>query len=172
EGDRRGIVGLLKVEEIVKEPEMVAGRVRSTVSDDLSKMGLEVVSFTIKRVTDEQDYINNMGRPDVARIRRDAEIAQAEAERDIAIRRAIASREAALAQAQADQERVIAQAASQTRQAEAQRDLDLKRAEYEAAVNEQKAIAEKAYEISANQSQQKVVAEQVRVQQAEKQEQL
>src|SRR5690349_14596333 len=75
EGHLRGIVGLLKVEELVKEPEMVAGRVRQTVADDLSKMGLEVVSFTIKRVTDEAEYINNMGRPDVARIRRDAEIA-------------------------------------------------------------------------------------------------
>jgi flotillin len=172
EGHLRGIVGLLKVEEIVKEPEMVAGRVRQTVADDLSKMGLEVVSFTIKRVTDEQEYINNMGRPDVARIRRDAEIAAAEAERDIAIKKAAASREAALAQAQADQERVIAQSASQTRQAEAQRDLDLKKAEYEASVRQQRAVAEKAYDIASNQEQQKVVAEQVRVQQAEKQEQL
>src|SRR5207244_6168720 len=99
EGDRRGIVGLLKVEEIVKEPEMVAGRVRQTVADDLSKMGLEVVSFTIKRVTDEQEYINNIGRPDVARIRRDAEIAAAEAERDIAIKKAGASRGGGLAHA-------------------------------------------------------------------------
>jgi flotillin len=172
EGHLRGIVGLLKVEEIVKEPEMVAGRVRQTVADDLSKMGLEVVSFTIKRVTDEAQYINNMGRPDVARIRRDAEIAAAEAERDIAIKKAAASREAALAQAQADQERVIAQAASQTRQAEAQRDLDLKKAEYEASVRQQRAVAEKAYDIASNQEQQKVVAEEVRVQQAEKQEQL
>jgi flotillin len=172
EGHLRGIVGLLKVEEIVKEPEMVAGRVRQTVADDLSKMGLEVVSFTIKRVTDEQEYINNMGRPDVARIRRDAEIAAAEAERDIAIKKASATREAALAQAAADQERVIAQAASQTRQAEAQRDFDLKKAEYEASVRQQRAIAEKAYDITANQEQQKVVAEQVRIEQAEKQEQL
>src|SRR5437879_1181511 len=47
------IVGLLKVEEIVKEPEIVAGRVRDSVSDDLNKMGLDVVSFTIKKVIDE-----------------------------------------------------------------------------------------------------------------------
>ena len=134
EGHLRGIVGLLKVEQIVKEPEMVAGRVRETVADDLSKMGLEVVSFTIKKVMDDQDYINNMGRPDVARIKREADIAQAEAERDTAIERAMASREAAIAQAQADQERVIAQTASETRQAEATRDLEVKQAEYEATV--------------------------------------
>jgi flotillin len=172
EGHLRGIVGLLTVEQIVKEPEMVAGRVRQTVADDLSKMGLEVVSFTIKKVMDEKDYINNMGRPDVARIRREAEIAQAEAERDIAIKRATTAREAAIAQAEADQERVIAQAASQTRQAEASRDLEMKKAEYEASVNQRRATAAKAYDIAANQAQQKVVTEQVRIDQAQKQEQL
>jgi flotillin len=172
EGHLRGIVGLLTVEQIVKEPEMVAGRVRETVADDLSKMGLEVVSFTIKKVMDDKDYINNMGRPDVARIARQADIAQAEAERDTAIKRAQAAREAAIAQAQADQERVIAQTASETRQAEATRDLEVKRAEYEASVNSQRAVAEKAYEIAANQQQQQVVAEQVRIEQAQRQEQI
>src|ERR687885_344618 len=172
EGHLRGIVGLLKVEEIVKEPEIVAGRVRDSVSDDLTKMGLEVVSFTIKKVIDENDYINNMGRPDIARIKREADIAQAEAERDTAIRRAMAMREAAVAQAQADQERVIAQTASEAKQAEASRDLEVKRAEYEAAVRRQRALAEKAYEIAANEAQQKVVAEQVRVDQVQRQEQI
>src|SRR6266511_258885 len=116
EGHLRGIVGLLTVEHMVKEPEMVSGRVRETVADDLSKMGLEVVSFTIKKVQDEKEYIQNMGRPDVARIKREADIAQAEAERDTAIKRAQAARESAVAQALADQERVIAQTASQAKQ--------------------------------------------------------
>jgi len=172
EGHLRGIVGLLKVEEIVKEPEIVAGRVRDSVSDDLNKMGLEVVSFTIKKVIDENDYINNMGRPDIARIKREADIAQAEAERDTAIRRAMAMREAAVAQAQADQERVIAQTASETRQAEATRDLEVKKADYEASVRTQRAAAEKAYDIAANQAQQKVIAEQVRIDQVQRQEQI
>jgi flotillin len=172
EGHLRGIVGLLKVEEIVKEPEIVAGRVRDSVSDDLTKMGLEVVSFTIKKVIDENDYINNMGRPDIARVKREADIAQAEAERDTAIRRAMAMREAAVAQAAADQERVIAQTASQTKQAEATRDLEVKKAEYEASVRTQTALAEKAYDISSNQAQQKVIAEQVRIDQVQRQEQI
>jgi flotillin len=172
EGHLRGIVGLLKVEEIVKEPEIVAGRVRDSVSDDLNKMGLEVVSFTIKKVIDENDYINNMGRPDIARVKREADIAQAEAERDTAIRRAMAMREAAVAQAAADQERVIAQTASEAKQAEATRDLEVKRADYEAVVRTQRALAEKAYDISSNQAQQKVVAEQVRIEQVQRQEQI
>ena len=88
EGHLRGIIGQLTVEQIVKEPEMVADRMRSTCADDMSKMGLEVVSFTIKEVRDKNEYITNMGRPDVARIKRDADVAAAEAERDTAIRRA------------------------------------------------------------------------------------
>src|SRR5262245_44324324 len=61
EGHLRGIIGQLTVEQIVKEPEMVADRMRSTCSDDLSKMGLEVISFTIKEVRDKNEYISNMG---------------------------------------------------------------------------------------------------------------
>lgn len=172
EGHLRGIVGQLTVEQIVKEPEMVSAKMRGTVADDLSRMGLEVVSFTIKEVKDENEYISNMGKPDIARIRREADIAAAEAERDTTIKRAQAMREAAIAQAEADQERVIAQTASEAKQAEAQRDLDLKRAEYESSVKSQQAATDKAYEISANQSQQQVVAEQVKIDQVQRQEQI
>ena len=91
EGHLRGIIGQLTVEEIVKQPEMVGERMRSTCADDLNKMGLDVISFTIKEVRDKNEYIVNMGRPDVARIKRDADVAAAEADRDTAIRRAIAS---------------------------------------------------------------------------------
>src|SRR5207253_11086369 len=90
EGHLRGIIGQLTVEQIVKEPEMVGDRVRSTCAGDMTKMGLEVISFTIKEVRDKSEYITNMGRRDVARIKRDAEVATAEAERDIAIKRALA----------------------------------------------------------------------------------
>src|SRR6202165_4525204 len=115
EGHLRGIIGQLTVEEIVKQPEMVADRMRSTCAEDMTKMGLEVISFTIKEVRDKNEYIANMGRPDVARIKRDADVAAAEADRDTAIKRALAQRESAIAKAQADQERVIAEAASQAR---------------------------------------------------------
>src|SRR3984885_1777298 len=129
EGHLRGIIGQLTVEQIVKEPEMVGDRMRATCADDMNKMGLEVISFTIKEVRDKNEYITNMGRPDVARIRRDADVASAEADRDTAIKRAIALRESATAKAQADQERVAAETASLARQAEAQRDLEVKKAQ-------------------------------------------
>src|SRR5437868_5845175 len=172
EGHLRGIIGQLTVEQIVKEPEMVADRMRSTCSDDLNKMGLEVVSFTIKEVKDKNEYIANMGRPDVARIKRDADVAAAEAERDTAIKRAEALRESAIAKARADQERVLAETLSQAKQAEAQRDLDIKKATYSELIKKQQAQADKAYEIQANIQQQTVIAEAVKVQQIEKEQQI
>jgi flotillin len=172
EGHLRGIVGQLTVEEIVKQPEMVADRMRATSADDMDKMGLEIVSFTIKEVRDKNEYIMNMGRPDVVRIKREADIASAEAERDTAIRRAQAMREAAIAQAQADQERVMAETASATKQAEAQRDLETKRAEYMATVRKQQAMADKSYDIQANIMQQQVAAEQVRIERIQREEQI
>ena len=145
EGHLRGIIGQLTVEQIVKEPEMVADRMRGTCADDMSKMGLEVVSFTIKEVRDKNEYITNMGRPDIVRIKRDAEIATAEAERDTAIRRANATREAAVAKAAADQERVLAETQSLAKQAAAQRDLDISKAQFSEQSRKQQASADKAY---------------------------
>jgi flotillin len=168
EGHLRGIIGQLSVEQIVKEPEMVGDRLRATCADDMNKMGLEVVSFTIKEIRDKNEYITNMGRPDISRIKRDAEIATAEAERDTAIKRAEAQRAAAVATAQADQERVFAQTLSQAKQAESQRDLDIKKAQYLETTKKQQAQADKAYDIQANVMQQQVVAEQVKVRQVEK----
>src|SRR5215469_11657290 len=172
EGHLRGIIGQLTVEQIVKEPEMVGERMRATCAEDMSKMGLEVISFTIKEVRDKNEYIANMGKPDVARIKRDAEMAQADAERDTAIKRATALREAAVAKAQADQERVIAETASQSRQAQAQRDLDISKAQFAEQSRKQLAQADKAYEIQTNVMQQQVTAEMVKVQQVEKEGQI
>jgi len=168
EGHLRGIIGQLTVEEIVKQPEMVADRMRSTCAEDMNKMGLEVISFTIKEVKDQNDYISNMGRPDVARIKKDADVATAEAERDTAIKRAEAQRAAAVAKAQADQERVLAETLSQAKQAEAERDLAIKRAQYLETTKKQQATADKTYEIQTNVMQQLLIAESVKVQRVEK----
>src|SRR6476619_1720092 len=172
EGHLRGIIGQLTVEQIVKEPEMVGERMRSTCADDMNKMGLGVVSFTIKEVRDKNEYIVNMGRPDTARIRRDADVAAAEADRDTAIKRAEAMRASAIAKAQADQERVLAETLSQAKQAEATRDLQIKQANYQETVKKQQAQADKAYEIQTNVMQQQVIAEAVRVQQVEREQQI
>ena len=172
EGHLRGIIGQLTVEEIVKQPEMVGERMRSTCADDMNKMGLEVISFTIKEVRDKNEYISNMGRPDIARIRRDADVAAAEAERDTAIKRAEAMRASAVARAQADKERVLAETLSQAAQAEATRDLEIKKANYQETIQKQKASADKAYELQTNVMQQQVIAEQVKIQRVERESQI
>jgi flotillin len=172
EGHLRGIIGQLSVEQIVKEPEMIGERMRATCADDLNKMGLMVISFTLKEVRDKNEYIVNMGKPDVARIKRDADVASAEAERDTAIRRADASRASAVATAEAAQKTVEAQTLSQAKQAEFQRDLEVKKANYLETVNRQKAQADKAYEIQENIMKQQVVAEAIKIQQTEKEQQI
>src|SRR5215510_11854505 len=172
EGHLRGIIGQLTVEEIVKQPEMVAERMRSTCAEDMNKMGLEVISFTIKEVRDKNEYITNMGRPDIARIRRDADVAAAEAERDTAIKRAEATRAAAVAKAQADQERVMAETLSAAKQAEAQRDLEVKKATFKEMTTKQQAQADKAYELQTNVMQQQVIAEAVKIRQIEKEQEI
>jgi flotillin len=172
EGHLRGIIGQLTVEEIVKQPDMVSDRMRSTCAADMDKMGLEVISFTIKEVRDTNEYIANMGKPDVARIKRDAEVATAEADRDIAIKRAMATREAAVAKAQADQERVLAETLSMAKQAEAQRDLEVKKAQFLEVSKRQQAQADKAYDIQSNIMLQQVMAEQVKIQQVEREQQV
>src|SRR6266516_4481088 len=154
EGHLRGIVGQLTVEELVKEPENVGEKMLKTVTPDMEKMGLEVISFTIKDVRDKNQYIDNMGRPQTAQIKKQADIALALALRDTQIQQANAQREAAVAKAAADQERVKAETESLALQAASQRNLSLKKAEFDAEVKKQQASADKAYDIQANMMQQ------------------
>src|SRR6266581_2138753 len=168
EGHLRGIVGQLTVEDLVKDPENVGSKMLKTVTPDMEKMGLEVISFTIKDVRDKNEYITNMGRPQIAQIRKQADIATALAQRDTQIQQANASREAAVAKSAADQERVKAETVSLALQAESQRNLSLKKASFDAEVKTQQASADKAYDIQANMMQQQVVTEAVKVTEVEK----
>jgi len=172
EGHLRGIVGQLTVEELVKDPENVGSKMLKTVTPDMEKMGLEVISFTIKDVRDKNDYISNMGRPQIVEIRKTADIASALAQRDTQIQQANASREAAVAKSAADQGRVKAETESLALQAESQRNLALKKAAFDAEVKKQQATADKTYDIQANLMQQQVVTEAVKVTEAEKQAQI
>jgi flotillin len=168
EGHLRGIVGQLTVEELVKDPENVGAKMLKTVTPDMEKMGLEVISFTIKDVRDQNEYITNMGRPQIAQIRKQADIAAALAQRDTQIQQANASREAAVAKSAADQERVKAETESLALQAESQRNLALKKAAFDAEVKTKQATADKSYDIQANLMQQQVVTESVKVTEVEK----
>jgi flotillin len=113
-----------------------------------------------------------MSRPEVARNKQMAEIAEAEATRNVAIRSAETQRESAQARAKADQDRVLAESLSRTAQAEAQRDLEVKQAEYNATISRQKAEADRAYEIQSSVAQQTLVEEQSKVQIIQKQQEV
>ena len=170
EGHLRGIIGPLTVEEIVKPAEMVGDRMRSTCADDMNEMGLKVISFTIKEVRDKNEYITDMGRPDVARIKRDADVATAEADRDTAIKRAVASgsrrgQGAGRPGAGRGRDRLAGEAS------EAQRDLEVKKA-HSRVGQAPAAQADKAYEIQGNIMQRQVRAEEVKIHQVEKEQEV
>ena len=93
EGHLRAILGQLTVEEVYRNRDKFAQEVQSVAARDLRKMGLQIVSFTIKDVRDKNGYLEALGKPRIAIVKRDAEIAEAEAIRDARIRKAVATEE-------------------------------------------------------------------------------
>jgi len=161
EGHLRAILGTMTVEEIYQNRDAFAQRVQEVAAGDLANMGLGIVSFTIRDIRDGQGYLDALGKPRIAQVKRDAIIAQAEADRDSQIRSAQAK--------QAGQE---AQFAADTKIAEAQRDYQSNVAQYQATVNQQKAQADLAYDLQKFKTGQLVKAEEVQVNIVEKQKQI
>jgi flotillin len=127
----------------------------------MANMGLGIVSFTIRDIRDSQGYLDALGKPRIAQVKRDAVIAQAEADRDSMIRSAQAT--------QAGQE---AKFVADTKIAEAQRDYQSNVAQYQATVNQKKAEADLAYDLQKYKTGQLVKAEEVQVTIVEKQKQI
>ena len=169
EGHLRGIVGTLTVEEIVKDPEMVQSRMLATCQLDLSKMGLEVRSFTIKNVKDANGYIANMGKPEIARVLKEALIAQAIAEKETETTKAAANRDSAIAKTNAEQARVTAETASQSQQAENVKDLNLKKAKYDTEVETARADKENAYNLRTAELKQNLTEQEWKIKEIERQ---
>ena len=161
EGHLRAILGTMTVEEIYQNRDAFASKVQEVAAGDMANMGLTIVSFTIRDIRDTQGYLDALGKPRIAQVKRDAIIAQAEADRDSQIRSAQAK--------QAGQE---AQFAADTKIAEAQRDYQSNVAQYQATVNLQKAQADLAYDLQKFKTGQLVKAEEVQVQIVEKQKQI
>ena len=161
EGHLRAILGTMTVEEIYQNRDAFAQKVQEVAAGDMGNMGLGIVSFTIRDIRDGQGYLDALGKPRIAQVKRDAIIAQAEADRDSVIRSAQAN--------QAGQE---AKFLADTKVAEAQRDYQSNVAQYQAAVNVQKAQADLAYDLQKFKTGQLVKAEEVQVQIVEKQKQI
>ncbi len=161
EGHLRAILGTMTVEDIYQNRDAFASKVQEVAAGDMANMGLTIISFTIRDIRDNQGYLEALGKPRIAQVKRDAQIAQAEADRDAMIRSAQAT--------QAGQE---AKFIADSKIAEAQRDYQSNVATYQAAVNQKKAEADLAYDLQKYKTGQLVKAEEVQVNIVEKQKQI
>ncbi len=161
EGHLRAIIGTLSVEEIYRNRDQFAGSVQEVAVSDMANMGLQIVSFTLKDIRDSHGYLDALGKPRTAEIKRDAIIAQAEADRDANIKAANARQLGEIAKIEAD-----------TRIAEANRDFNSRKAEYDAAVNLKRAEADLAYDIQKAKTSQALKKEEVGIAVVEKEQQI
>ncbi len=152
EGHLRSILGTLTVEEINNDRQSFAQKLTSEAAVDLEKMGLGVDVLTIQEITDEEGYLDALGKKRTAEVKRDATIGEAEAERDAKIKSAVALQMGERAKYAAEAE--IAQA---------QRDFMTRQAQYQAEIEAEKARAAQAGPLSEAKARQGVVAEEVKV---------
>ncbi|WP_409050764.1 flotillin family protein [Shouchella clausii] len=161
EGHLRSILGSMTVEEIYKNRERFSQEVQKVASQDLAKMGLVIVSFTIKDLRDTNGYLESLGKPRIAQVKRDADIATAEADKETRIRQANANMEA--------QRSEIERA---TEIAEAEKNNQLKVAAYRSEQEQAKAQADQAYHLQEARSKQEVTEQQMQIQIIERQKQI
>lgn len=135
EGHLRAVTGTMMLEDIYLRRDQLARAARVAAAQDLAAMGLEIVSLTVRGISDAQGYLDAMGRPRIAQAKRDAVIGESEADR-------------VAQQARFDAEAKIEQY---------HRDLELSRTAYEAEVRGNRAEADLAYDLAHNR-----VAKQVR----------
>jgi flotillin len=159
EGHLRSILGTLTVEEVNSDRQSFAQKLTSEAAADLEKMGLGVDVLTIQEISDEEEYLNALGKRRTAEVKRDATIGEAEAMRDSKIKSAQALQAGETAKFQAEAE--IAQA---------QRDFSIRQAQYQAEIETQKARSLQAGPLSEASARQAVVAEEVKVERTRTQE--
>merc|ERR1719429_565952 len=138
EGHLRAILGTLTVEEVYKDRDMFANLVRDIAKPDVGKMGIEILSFTIKDVFDNVDYPASLGKAQTAAVKRDAEIGVAQANRDAGIR-----------EAECEKATMDIKYSTDTKIEDNSRGFKLQKANFDMEVNTAKAEAQLAYELQA-----------------------
>ncbi|MBC8278620.1 MAG: flotillin [FCB group bacterium] len=136
EGYMRAVIGHQTVEDIYRNRDGFNEKVVVEAVEDFKKMGLMIISFTIKDISDNQGYLASLGKPRIAEVKRDAQIAEAEAEKETIIKAAAARKDGDVAKFQAEEGI-----------AEANRDYELKRAKYQSEINGEKARSDMTYEM-------------------------
>ncbi|MDQ0232548.1 flotillin family protein [Metabacillus malikii] len=161
EGHLRSILGSMTVEEIYKNRDKFSQEVQRVATQDLAKMGLVIVSFTIKDVRDKNGYLDSLGKPRIAQVKRDADIATAEAEKETRIKRAEASKEAK----KSELERA-------TEIAEAEKENQMKMADFRREQDIAKARADQAYDLETARAKQEVTEHEMQIKIIERQKQI
>jgi len=157
EGHLRAILGTLSVEAIYQDRDQFATLVREVAAPDVGRMGIEILSFTIKDVYDSVEYLASLGRSQTANVKRDADIGVAEANRDAGIR-----------EAECEKSRMDARYSADTKIADANRMFQMNKASYDTEVNARKAEAELAYELESARLRQKIRGEEIEIEVVER----
>merc|ERR1719195_2363717 len=161
EGHLRAILGTLTVEEVYKDREQFAALVREIATPDVGKMGIEILSFTIKDVYDNVTYLASLGKAQTAAVKRDAEIGVAQANRDAGIR-----------EAECEKAAMDVKYSTDTKIEDNSRAFKLQKANFDKEVNTAKAEAQLAYELQAAKIQQKIRNEEIQIQVVERRKQI
>jgi len=136
EGYVRAIIGTMSVEDIYRNRDKFAERVITDSRIDFDRMGLEVLSFALRDISDTQGYLTALGLPRIAQVKKDAAIAQAETDKEATIKAAQARKDGDIAKLKAEIE-----------VSKANRDFESQRAQYQADINQKRALADFSYEL-------------------------
>ena len=157
EGSSRALIGTMNLESLNKNRKDFTSKVFAEVEQYFANMGLKLLSFNLKEITDPSGYLEALGKPRIVQARRDAEVAEAEAARDAIIK-----------SAEAKKEGDIAKITAETEVAKANQDFELKKAELQKALNSKKADADFAYELERHKLNQELKTEEGKVKLIEK----
>merc|ERR1719245_1763182 len=161
EGHLRAILGTLTVEEVYKDRDQFASLVREVAAPDVGCMGIEILSFTIKDVYDNVDYLQSLGKAQTAAVKRDAEIGVAQANRDAGIR-----------EAECEKAAMDVKYSTDTKIEDNSRAFKLQKANFDSEVNTAKAEAQLAYELQTAKIQQRIKQEELQIQVVERRKQI
>jgi flotillin len=159
EGHMREVIGTMTVEQIYRGRQEFSARVNEAVRPDLTRMGLVMLSFALKDISDAQGYLESLSKPQVVAAKRDAVIAEAETEK-----------EAIIKSSQARKEGEVARLAAEALIAKAQWENEAKKSESQVAVNQKKAQADFSYELERYRLSQQIKKEEAKMKAIEKEE--
>jgi len=171
-GHLRAILGMLTVEEIYKDRDAFAQKVLEVSGGDLANMGLEIVSFVIKDIRDDKEYLESLGRTRTAEVKRDAVQGEAQAQRDATIAQANAARDATIQSARARQEGETAKYEAETKIASSQKDYRVQKAKYDEESNRSEVQAELARTLQEKITTQEITGQEVQIEVVAKQKQI